>query len=63
MTPAQRDISRKLRIFNYAEQIGNVSTACRLCFAKTPSGLYFALSFVLNQIQHQNAPVSKSRLS
>jgi transposase-like protein len=29
MTPAQRDISRKLRIFNYAKQIGNVSAACR----------------------------------
>jgi transposase InsO family protein len=29
MTPAQRDISRKLRIFNYAKQTGNVSAACR----------------------------------
>jgi hypothetical protein len=29
MTPAQRDISRKLRIFNDAKQIGNVSAACR----------------------------------
>jgi transposase-like protein len=29
MTPAQRDISRKLRIFNYAKQIGNVTAACR----------------------------------
>jgi Helix-turn-helix domain len=29
MTPAQCDISRKLRIFNYAKQIGNVSAACR----------------------------------
>jgi hypothetical protein len=29
MTPAQRDISRKLSIFNYAKQIGNVSAACR----------------------------------
>ena len=29
MTPAQRDISHKLRIFNYAKQIGNVSAACR----------------------------------
>jgi hypothetical protein len=27
MTPAQRDISRKLRIFNYAKQIGNVSAS------------------------------------
>ena len=29
MTPAQRDISRKLRILNYAKQIGNVTAACR----------------------------------
>ena len=29
MTPAQCDISRKLRIFNYAKQIGNVSAAWR----------------------------------
>jgi len=29
MTPAQRDISRKLRIFNYTKQIGNVTAACR----------------------------------
>ena len=29
MTPAQRDISRKLRIFNYAKQIDNVTAACR----------------------------------
>jgi transposase-like protein len=29
MTPAQCDISRKLRIFNCAKQIGNVSVACR----------------------------------
>jgi transposase-like protein len=29
MTPSQRDISRKLRILNYAKQIGNVTAACR----------------------------------
>jgi transposase len=29
MTPAQRDITYKLRIFNYVKQIGNVSAACR----------------------------------
>lgn len=29
MTQAQRDIRRKLRILNYAEEIGNVSKACR----------------------------------
>ena len=29
MTPAQGDISRKLRIFNYAKQIGAVTAACR----------------------------------
>jgi len=29
MTSEQRDISRKLRIFNYAKQIGNVTAACR----------------------------------
>lgn len=29
MTNAQRDIKRKLRVFAYAEEIGNVSKACR----------------------------------
>lgn len=29
MTKAQRDIKRKLRVLNYAEEIGNVSKACR----------------------------------
>lgn len=29
MTKAQRDIKRKLRILNYAKEIGNVSKACR----------------------------------
>ena len=29
MTQAQYDISRKLRVLNYAKQIGNVSQACR----------------------------------
>lgn len=29
MTQAQRDISRKLRILNYAKEIGNISKACR----------------------------------
>ncbi len=29
MTKAQRDINRKPRILSYAEQIGNVSKACR----------------------------------
>jgi transposase len=29
MTQAQRDIRRKLQILNYAEEIGNVSKACR----------------------------------
>jgi len=29
MTQAQRDIKRKLRILNYAQEIGNVSKACR----------------------------------
>ena len=29
MTQAQRDINRKLRVFKYAEEIGNVSKACR----------------------------------
>ena len=29
MTKAQRDIKRKLRVLNYAKEIGNVSKACR----------------------------------
>jgi transposase-like protein len=29
MTEAQGDITRKLRVFSYAQQIGNVSKACR----------------------------------
>jgi transposase InsO family protein len=29
MTKAQRDIKRKLRVLNYAQEIGNVSKACR----------------------------------
>jgi len=29
MTQAQRDITRKLRVFSSAQQIGNVSKACR----------------------------------
>jgi transposase-like protein len=29
MTKAQRDISRKLRVLNYAEQIKNISKTCR----------------------------------
>jgi transposase InsO family protein len=29
MTQAQRDINRKLRVLSYAQQIGNVSKACR----------------------------------
>jgi len=29
MTNAQRDIKRKLRVFAYAEEVGNVSKACR----------------------------------
>ena len=29
MTKAQRDIKRKLRVLNYAKDIGNVSKACR----------------------------------
>ena len=29
MTKAQRDIKRKLRVLNYAKQIGNISKACR----------------------------------
>jgi transposase len=28
MTPAQRDIARKLRILNYAKEIGNVTATC-----------------------------------
>jgi hypothetical protein len=30
MTPAQRDISRKLRILNYAKQIGNITAAAAI---------------------------------
>ena len=29
MTKAQRDINRKLRVLNYAKEIGNISKACR----------------------------------
>src|SRR5688572_14242757 len=29
MTQAQHDIARKLRILNYAKQLGNVSQTCR----------------------------------
>ena len=29
MTKAQRDIKRKLRVLNYAKEIGNISKACR----------------------------------
>ena len=29
MTPAQRDINRKLRILQHAERPGNVSKTCR----------------------------------
>ncbi len=29
MTKAQRDIRRKLRILTYAEEVGNISKACR----------------------------------
>lgn len=29
MTQARRDISRKLRILNYAKAVGNISQACR----------------------------------
>ena len=29
MTQAQRDIRRKLRVFEYAQEVGNVSKACR----------------------------------
>jgi transposase-like protein len=29
MTPTQRETSRKLRILNYAIQIGHVTAACR----------------------------------
>lgn len=29
MTQAQRDIRRKLRVLNYAQEIGNVARTCR----------------------------------
>ena len=29
MKKAQRDIERKLHVFNYAQEIGNVSKSCR----------------------------------
>jgi len=29
MTQARRDINRKLRVLRYAEEIGNVTKACR----------------------------------
>ena len=29
MTQAQRDIRRKLRAFEYAQEVGNISKACR----------------------------------
>jgi len=32
MTPAQRDISRKLRIFNYAKQIGKEKRLTKFCW-------------------------------
>ena len=40
MTQAQRDINRKLRVLRYAEEIGNVTKACRyfhgLLLLRTP---------------------------
>ena len=39
MTKAQRDITRKLRVLKYADEIGNVSKAC--ChFGITREGFY-----------------------
>jgi len=39
MTKAQRDITRKLRVLKYADEIGNVSKACRY-FGITREGFY-----------------------